>query len=455
MAESPAGGAGGDSGTIGAGSGVPGAGAGGLGSGVPGADAGGLGSGVQGADAGGLGSGVPGAGAGGLGSGVPGAGADAGGPGVVNRHGARTSDGRRGGVGATQPRGGGGPGAERDADRVPNVLSPERYLAWLYSPASQQPAFAALCEIESEVAASLRPGIDHHVAHARLQWWRDEAQRSARGQPVHPLTRELLEAYGSASYPADGAGDSGPGGAAISGGSAARRGSATSGGAAAREGSAASGGSPGTAALPDISGFVDTAVWDLASATFETRKELAAYCERWAEAMFEPAASVAARGAAASARAAQIAQPAPAAPSATSRWRALGAAVREIELLAHLGPEAHAGRLRVPLDELERAGVDPKDIPKPPWAAPLAALLAERHVALRTTVANTVAEIEHEAQASYRGLLVWAALAWRMSLRAEGALPGMITPGRFHALTDGWQAWRAARRATTGTFRLG
>ena len=112
-------------------------------------------------------------------------------------------------------------GSSRDA--TPNFLTSTRYLAWLYSPPDQQPAFAALCEIESEVAASLRPGIDHHVAHARLQWWRDESERVGRGQPVHPLTRELV--------------------------------------------ARAAGGSPG--ASLDISGFVDTGIWDLASATFE------------------------------------------------------------------------------------------------------------------------------------------------------------------------------------------
>ncbi len=400
-----------------------------------------------------------------MGSGANGAGANK--PGGGGRPGAERNAGR-----------GGGPGAERDADWKPNMLSPVRYLAWLYSPVSQQPAFAALCAIESEVAASLRPGIDHHVAHARLQWWRDEAERSARGQAVHPLTRELVKAYADGCSVAPGAG----GASSALGAPSSERASRSRG-----------------LRFPDTSGFVDTAVWDLASATFETRRELTAYCERWAAAMFETAAAVAAAHAAASdhavesthsapsgylaptdrsGRAGRSGQSAPTGQSAPDRsafagdasmalegeiaepgstpsqWRTLGAAVREIELLANLGPEAYAGRLRVPLDELERAGVDPKAVPKPPWPAPLAALLAQRHAALRAVIANGVVAIASEAQASYRGLLVWAALAWRMSLRAEGALPGMIAPGPFHALTDAWQAWRAARRATTGTFRL-
>ena len=269
---------------------------------------------------------------------------------------------------------------------APHALSATRYLAWLYSPPARQPVLGTLCEIESEVAGSLRPGIDHHVAHARLQWWREECERSAQGRPVHPLTRALVKTYGGALEPAP---------------------------------------------LAGISGFVDTAVWDLAGATFETRKELTAYCERWAAAMFEPAAAVTA-----------------------SPWRALGAAVREVELLADLAREARAGRLRVPLDELERAGVDVTALAKPPWPAPLEALLRERHEALRVTIANSVSCCGRGEQADFRGLLVWAALAWRLSWRAQRALPTTISPRRYDALVDGWQAWRAARRAVAGNYRL-
>src|SRR5690348_8391666 len=127
-----------------------------------------------------------------------------------------------------------------------SARSPTRYLAWLYSPPPQQSVLAALYEIENEITGSLRPGLDHHVAHVRLQWWAEECKRCAQGQPVHPLTRELIKAYGSDPAP-----------------------------------------------LAGISGFVDTTVWDLARATFETRKELSAYCERWAAAMFEPVVATA------------------------------------------------------------------------------------------------------------------------------------------------------------------
>jgi hypothetical protein len=134
--------------------------------------------------------------------------------------------------------------------------------------------------------------------------------------------------------------------------------------------------------------------------------------------------------------------------------RALGAAVREVELLAGLHREAHAGRLRVPLDELERAGVDTGSLAKAPRPAPLANLLRERHEALRTTLADGVSQFGRDEQPPIRGLLVWAALAWRLSWRAQRALPNAIAPRRYHALSDGWHAWRAAHRATAGKLRL-
>jgi phytoene/squalene synthetase len=341
-------------------------------------------------------------------------------------------------------------------DDTPRMLSPSRYLAWLYSPQAQQPVLAKLCEIESEIAGSLRPGIDHHVAHARLQWWQEECERCAQGRPVHPLTRELVQAYG-----APAAGQPSP--------------------------------------LTGLSGFVDTALWDLAGATFETRKELTAYCERWAAAMFEVAApsvrqpaetahaaratqaarmmqasdasdasgsaaagvgtTAAAQTANAASRAdpiaaAQAANAAPGVPRATSPWRVLGAAVREIELLANLAREAHGGRVRVPLDELDRVGVPVNGLAKPPWPAPLASLLRERHEALRATLGASLAGLGRDEQAGFRGLLVWASLAWQQSARAQRALPGIILPRRYHALADGWQAWRAARRSAAGKLQL-
>ena len=267
---------------------------------------------------------------------------------------------------------------------------PTRVLAWLYVPVAQRPLLAALYGIESEIAASLSAGLDHQVAHVRLGWWRDECERCAQGRPSHPLTRALSAAFACADL----------------------------------------------APLAGLAGLIDTAVWDLAAAPFDTRRELTAYCERWSMALIEPLARFALPG------------------IAPDCCRAFGRGLREIEMLGALARDARAGRLRLPLDELASVHAAPQTLAQPPWAAGLAALVRERHRQVRAALAASVAALASHEQAALRGLLVWAALACGHSRRAERALPGALTSGDHHAPLDAWRAWRAARRADAGRFAL-
>lgn len=262
-----------------------------------------------------------------------------------------------------------------------------RYLASLYSLPTEGLVLDLLLRIESEIAASLQSRLDHNVAHARLQWWREECARVAKGTPAHPLTRELVTEF--ADMPAD--------------------------------------------VLAGLSGFVDVAVWDLAAATFETRRELTAYCERWATALILPAATHA--GASAKDR---------------QDWLKIGAAMHEAEMLAQVASEARAGRLRVPLDELERVGVEPESLAVTPYSPALSGLLSERHAALRSILVESVPE--SSGQPAVRGLLVWVALTARHSRLAQRALPETAVPRRIDALGDAWCAWRAGRSAKAGRF---
>jgi hypothetical protein len=123
-------------------------------------------------------------------------------------------------------------------------------------------------------------------------------------------------------------------------------------------------------------------------------------------------------------------------------------------LLNELAREAHHGRIRVPLDELERANVDTSALARPPWPDPLVEQLRARHKSLRNNISRILIDVDREQQPALRGLLVWASLAWRSSQRAERALPDRLRPGRFDAISDAWFAWRIARQATIGRFRL-
>ena len=261
-----------------------------------------------------------------------------------------------------------------------------RALAWLYSSASERAPLAVLCALEREIGASLRARLDHQVAHARLAWWREECERSGAAPSAHPLMRELAEQFAPEPQ----------------------------------------------AALRGLTGLVDCAVWDLAAATFETRRELRAYCERWSAAMIAPLARHAAP------------KLAPAAALA------LGAALKEMELLLALAPDAQAGRLRLPLDELSAVAVPAEAVAHAPWAPQLTSLLCERHRELRGTLATTVNTLPAAAQAPLRGVIVWAALLCLQSQRAERRLPHVSAGSEQQRPLDGWHAWRAARRAAAG-----
>jgi phytoene synthase len=248
-----------------------------------------------------------------------------------------------------------------------------------------------LCALEREIGGALRPGLDHQVAHARLAWWREECERGTRGRPQHPLTRELAQICATA----------------------------------------------GPAPLAGLAGLVDTAAWDLAAATFATHRELTGYCERWSAAMIDPLARLATEGTAPDAAAAVCRQAS-----------ALGVKLREMELLLAVAPDARAGRLRLPLDELDAAQVESACLAQPPWPEGLAALVRKRHGQLRGALEASVSALSPTAHAPLRGLIVWATIACGHSARAERLLPNASATRNPHRLSDGWRAWRAARSAS-------
>jgi phytoene/squalene synthetase len=182
--------------------------------------------------------------------------------------------------------------------------------------------------------------------------------------------------------------------------------------------------------------LVDAATWDLASATFETRRELSAYCERWSAAVPEPFAAFA------------LGQP------AGGDVRAFGRALHEVELMCALAADARAGRVRIPLQELDALRLTPEQLGHHPWTPQLTELVRASHQRARAALALSANALPAGGQKPLRALLVWAALAFERSQRISAALPRIVPTGDHHAPLDGWRAWRAARRADTGRFVL-
>jgi 15-cis-phytoene synthase len=263
---------------------------------------------------------------------------------------------------------------------------PARALARLYCPPAQRAVFAALLDIEAQLGTGLQRALEHEVAHARLAWWREECARLSAAHPLHPLTRQLQAHFGSRA----------------------------------------------PAALAGLSGLVDTAAWDLAAATFETRRELDAYCERWSAALVAPLAAAALPAA------------------APGFGLALGRGLRELELLNSLTTDARHGRIRLPLDELAGCGAQPEELAANSFGMALTELLQRRHREVRTALAGGIAALAPSEQTALPALLVWATIVMLQSQRVGAALPRATCAGDHHAPLDGWRAWRAARRAQAG-----
>jgi 15-cis-phytoene synthase len=266
-----------------------------------------------------------------------------------------------------------------------------RYFCWLYSPKASRARLACLFALEHELLLSVRAQFEHEVAHARLGWWQQELARLAQEAPQHPLTRQLL-------HHAKAAGS----------------------------------------APPELQALLDAARWDLAATAAASRAELAPRFTQWGESLFRAVLEAVCAG--------EAPAPAFAAPA--------GAALAELEALEHLARDARAGRLRLPLDEIDAAGCVPASLATPPWPQGLATMLAARHRQLRASLARGCQALAPPQQARLCGVLAWCALSAAQSLRVERALPERYRARRSECLRDAFGAWRSARRASLGRLAL-
>lgn len=77
--------------------------------------------------------------------------------------------------------------AGASAEALPEpVPGSTRYFVLLYCERPRRRALATLLAVADEIDAGRARGMDHALAHVRLDWWREELQRFERGSPQHP-----------------------------------------------------------------------------------------------------------------------------------------------------------------------------------------------------------------------------------------------------------------------------
>lgn len=266
--------------------------------------------------------------------------------------------------------------------------APTREFVLRYAPEAQRAALGALLEIEREVAAAARDGLDHSVAHARLAWWQEELGGLAAARPRHPAARTLTAVAATA------------------------------------------GRSP-----PDLGGLVEIARIDLARVAFLEREELDHYLGHWATGLFRPVALLGL----------EALDPATA---AAERFAAVvGPVVREIELLSAVAVHARAGRVFVPLGDPPRPHAPWY---AEPLGSSECAELEARLETLLATLRRAAGELPAPARAPLTAALIWTGLAARTARLTVRRLPQALRPTRSEPLRRTIAAWHAAVSAARG-----
>jgi len=268
-------------------------------------------------------------------------------------------------------------------ERAAPAGSPQ-YYALLFADRDLRPALAALYAFEAEVRAAAHPGVEHAAAHLKLAWWGEELERTARGAPLHPITRALAAAA-----------------------------------------------APLNLDLAALAEPLIAAQFDLAGHPLTDIEQLLIYCQQSGGVTQQLAAS--------------FAQPAIDRRAEARRFGSLlGRGLRLTQLLRNHVEDARAGRLRLPQDRLQELRLTASDFlsaPRPAAALVLLDELAARAAELLQS-ARTLALADRARQ---RAGLVLAALALISIERMRAArfsIGSLRTPPALQLL---WRAWRTAR----------
>lgn len=261
-----------------------------------------------------------------------------------------------------------------------------RYFSLLYTPPEKRAAVTALYVIDAEIRESAQ-SANHDVAHTRLQWWRQEVDRLANGNPQHPAARLLHAATQS---------------------------------------------TKGFARLHEL---IVAADMDLARMTYVNMDELRAYSARSGGAVAESIAVL-------------LLDPNPCEESVRAASNRIGAGIRQTEMLRDARQDAYEGRLYIPLDELEKHRIKLEDVRGRQVSPGVKAVLARFCASIAADLDAAMASFPAPVRSHLRPLLVLAALHRRL-LQRIARRDYEIASERIELgpLEKPWVAWRAARHA--------
>lgn len=277
-----------------------------------------------------------------------------------------------------------------DASYVNRAAPPGslRYFSLLYTPPGKRHLLTALYVLDTEIRDAAR-SPSHDVAHARLQWWREEMDRLANDGPQHPATRILAQAAAS--------------GAEFSG-------------------------------LRELLAAADM---DLARLTYATAQELHAYCARSGGTICEIIA-------------AQLCAPAPLDDASRKLAQHAGIGIRMTEILRDVRQDAWDGRIYLPLDLLERHDVHYERLRTRDMDAPIRTLLEAFATGAREALHDAsvaIADLPVERIETLRAVRVLAALHGRLLDRIAARRYDVVSQRiELGPIEKPWLAWRAARR---------
>ncbi|HFD79298.1 MAG TPA: squalene synthase HpnD [Gammaproteobacteria bacterium] len=266
-----------------------------------------------------------------------------------------------------------------------------RYYSLLLLPPEQRRRMQALYAFCREVGEVVEQCSDIGVARRKLEWWREEVARCFAGNPQHPVTRALQVPVHDLNLP-----------------------------------------------LEYFQEILDGQDMDLDQPRRESFNELALYCHRVSGVVALLAAEICGYRHRDTLRHAEQ----------------LGSAFQLTRILREVRTDARRGRLYLPLDELERFGVNPLDLANGIDSDAARRLFAFQAQRIRQQYQQALARLPAGDRHAQRSHLVLAALyqAWLDEVEADGyrLLQHRLALTPLRKL---WIAWKTVRREARATPR--